>query len=259
MAEAVRAELMKVRRSWLPLVSVLAFTIAAGVGGLFMFILADQRRARALGLLGAKAEFAGGTADWPAYFGFLAQAVAVGGTGVYGLIVVWIFGREFSDHTVKDLLALPTSRSAMVAAKFVVTGVWCVLLAVYVYVLGLAIGAVLGLPRWSAQTAGHGLTVLLATAAMTVLLIAPFALAASVGRGYLAAVGVMFATVFTAQIIATLGYGQYFPWSVPALYSGIAGAGKPTTGPLGYLLVFAVGVAGIAATVAWWRDADQSR
>jgi ABC-2 type transport system permease protein len=259
MREALWAELLKVRRSRLPWVSVLAFTIVAGVGGLFMFILANPARARALGLLGAKSQLAGGTADWPTYFGFLGQAIAVGGTIVFGLIVTWVFGREFSDHTVKDLLALPTPRTTVVAAKFVVTGVWCLLLAGYTYVLGLAVGAVLGLPGWSAGTAVRGLGVLLATAAMTALLIAPFALAASVGRGYLAAVGVMFATVFTAQVIALLGYGPYFPWSVPALYSGVAGPDQPTPGLLGYLLVVAAGAAGVIATAAWWRNADHSR
>ena len=259
MAEALWAELMKVRRSRLPLVSVLAFTVAAGVGGLFMFILADQQRARALGLLGAKAELASGTADWPAYFAFLGQAVSVGGTMVFGLIVVWIFGREFSDDTAKDMLALPTSRTVIVAAKFTVTGAWCLLLAVWTYVLGLAIGSGLRLPGWSGHAAVHGLTVLLVTAAMTVLLIVPFGLVASVGRGYLAAVGAIFAAVFVAQVVALLGYGQYFPWSVPALYSGIAGPDEQTPGSLGYLLVIAVGVAGTAATVLWWRTADQNR
>jgi ABC-2 type transport system permease protein len=95
----------------------------------------------------------------------------------------------------------------------VVTGAWCLPLALQTYLLGLAIGTALRLPGWSAATAGRGLGVLLACAAMVVLLVAPFALAASVGRGYLAAVGVMLGTVFVTQVIAALGYGQYFPWS----------------------------------------------
>lgn len=99
---------------------------------------------------------------------------------------------------------------------------------------------------------------LLAIAAMTVLLVAPFALAASIGRGYLAAVGVALATVFVSQIIATLGYGRYFPWPVPAMFSGIAGPDQPTPPPLAYLLVAAVASPVPPPPGAWWRNADQS-
>jgi ABC-2 type transport system permease protein len=258
MRDALWAELVKVRRSRLSWVSVLAFTVAAGVGGLFMFILADPQRARRLGLLGAKAQLVNGTADWPTYFGLLAQTVAVGGSIIFGLIVIWTFGREFSDRTVKDLLALPTRRSTVVAAKFVVTGGWCLLLAVQTYLLGLAIGAALRLPGWSAGAAVRGLGVLLACAVMSVLLVAPFGLAASVGRGYLAAVGVMFAIIFVAQLVAALGYGRYFPWSVPAIFSGVAGPDQPGPAPVGYVLVVGVGAAGMAATAAWWSNADQT-
>ncbi len=70
MREAIWAELLKARRSRLPWLTVLAFTVASGVGGLFMFILQDPDRARTLGLLGAKAvQLAGATADWPSYLG----------------------------------------------------------------------------------------------------------------------------------------------------------------------------------------------
>ena len=56
---------------------------------------------------------------------------------------------------------------------------------------------------------------------MTWLLVSVLALAASVGRGYLAAVGVLFGIVFVAQIVAALGYGHLFPWSVPGVFSGL--------------------------------------
>ena len=38
----------------------------------------------------------------------LAQATAVGGGLLFTLVTTWVFGREFSDHTAKELLALPT-------------------------------------------------------------------------------------------------------------------------------------------------------
>jgi ABC-2 type transport system permease protein len=69
----------------------------------------------------------------------------------------------------------------------------------------------------------------------------------------------MIAAVFCAQIIAALGYGQYFPWSVPALFSGLAGPDQPPPGTLGVVLVLLVGAAGLAGTALWWRQADHDR
>ena len=92
------AEAAKLRRSRLPWSPPSAFTLAALVGGLFMFIAQDPDRARSLGLVGAKAQLAG-DADWPGYLALLAQAVAVGGLLIFGMVFIWIFGREFTDHT----------------------------------------------------------------------------------------------------------------------------------------------------------------
>jgi ABC-2 type transport system permease protein len=256
---AVAVEALKARRSYLPAATVLAFTAVALVGGLFMFVLADQERARALGLLGAKATLVASEADWPTYFGFLAQANAVGGMVVFGLAVTWLFGREFSQNTAKDLLALPVRRGVVVAAKFAVGAVWFLALSLYTYVLGLAVGAALGLPGWSGAVAMTGLLKLVATSAMTMLLVTPVALAASAGRGYLPGVGIMITAVFLAQIIAALGYGHVFPWSVPALFSGLAGPEREQPGAFGYALVVVVGVVGAWATAAWWTRADQDR
>ncbi|WP_440087809.1 ABC transporter permease [Streptosporangium sp. LJ11] len=257
MREALWAELLKARRSRLPWLTALAFTLAALVCGLFMFILADP--ARALGLLGGKAQLSGAVADWPGYLALLAQAVGVGGFLIYGMIAIWLFGREFSDHTAKDLLALPTSRTAIVGAKFILAAGWAMLLAVQVAAFGVLIGALLTLPDWSAQIALEGIGRLLVTAALTALLTTPLSLAASLGRGYLAAVGAMFAALFCAQVIAALGFGHHFPWSVPGLYAGIAGPDQDRPGPIGFLLVLAVGATGVLATTAWWRRADHHR
>ena len=51
------------------------------------------------------------SADWNSYFGILTQSIGVGGVLIFGFVASWIFGREYSDGTAKDLLALPTSIS----------------------------------------------------------------------------------------------------------------------------------------------------
>lgn len=256
---AVCAELLKVRRSVVPGVTATAFLVAALVGGFFMFVLQDPARARSLGLLGAKAQLAGGTADWAGYLALVAQIVAVGGHLVFGIVLIWLFGREFSDRTAKDLLALPTSRVAVVAAKFVVALGWCLLLVCQVLVISLVIGALLRLPGWSAATVLHGFGITFAVALLTAALTTTYGLVASWGRGYLAAVGVMFAIVFASQIISAVGYGAWFPWAVPSLLSGVAGPDQSSPSVSSLASVVVVGMATSTATILWWQRADHDR
>ncbi|MEP7192737.1 MAG: ABC transporter permease [Actinomycetota bacterium] len=258
-AAAVWAETLKVRRSLVPWMTFAAFSVAGLVGGFFMFVLQNPQRARSLGLLGAKAQLTGGTADWAGYFAFTAQIAAVGGLLVFGLVLIWLFGREFSDRTAKDLLALPTSRVAVVAAKLVVAACWCLLLTAQLIVFSLLLGALLGLPGWSADTALRGLGTVLATTVLTVALATTYGLAASVGRGYLAAVAVMFVSLFAAQVIAALGFGAWFPWSVPSLLSGVAGPDQAGPGPMSIAGVLVVGATASIATAFWWERADHNR
>ncbi|MGI5499307.1 ABC transporter permease [Lentzea sp. CA-135723] len=259
MIAALVTEAMKARRSHMPWMTAVAFTVVALVGGMFMFILQDQDRARSLGLIGTKAALAGGQADWPTYLAFLSQSTAIGGMIVFGMVSVWTFGREYSQNTVKDLLALPTSRVVIVAAKFAVTTAWCLVLTTQLFLLGLATGSLLGLPGWSAAVVLTGLVRVAVVALMTIVLTTPVALAACVGRGYLPGVGVMIMAVFCAQIVAALGYGEFFPWSVPAVLSGLAGPDQPAPGLVGNGLVLLVGTAGVVATAMWWRQADHDR
>ncbi len=144
------------RRSLVPLVTALAFCLGPLVGGLFMFILADPDRARRMGLIGQKAGIVGGSSDWPAYLGFLASAVTVGGFVLFAFVIAWVFGREFSDGTVRSLLALPTSRTAIVAAKLALVAAWCALLTALVTLVGLAVGGLLDLPGWSRRRRCRG-------------------------------------------------------------------------------------------------------
>jgi ABC-2 type transport system permease protein len=256
---ALWAEFLKARRSKVPWLTALGFSLAPLVGGLFMIILKDPERARSMGLISAKAQLTVGVADWPTYFSLLAQATAVGGGVLFSLVTAWVFGREFSDRTAKELLATPTPRGAIIAAKFVLIAVWTVSLAGLVFILGLIVGNGVGLPGWSTALLWRGAADLALTAGLTLALMPPVALLASAGRGYLPPMGWALLTVFLAQIAAAIGWGDWFAWSVPALFAGLAGPRADQIGPHSYILVALVLIAGVAATFAWWRGADQTR
>lgn len=256
---ALWAEILKARRSKVPLLAAAGFTLAPLMDGFFMFIMKDPERAREMGLLSVKAQMAMSTADWMTFFSVLSQAIAIGGVIIFSIVTAWIFGREFSDHTAKDLLALPTSRVSIVTAKLIVVALWVLAVSLWVYLVGLLIGSLVDIPGWTIELAWKSFENVLATAGMTLLLMTPVAFIASMGRGYLPPLGFAVLTIFLAQIIAATGWGDWFPWSVPALFSGAAGPRDELIGVHSYILVILAGILGLAATFYWWRNADQTR
>lgn len=247
------------RRSKTPLFTALGFSLPALIGGLFMVILKDPEAARSMGLISAKAQLTAGTAEWATLFNMLAQAVAVGGAIVFGTFTAWLFGREFSDHTVKELLALPTPREAIVGAKFVVMAVWTLLLTVLCFILGLIIGALVDIPGWSLELLRSATVDILGAGVLTISLLPFVAFFASAGKGYLPSFGWMILTVAMAQIAAITGWGDFFPWSIPALFSGAMGPRAEFLGAHSYVIILLASLVGTIATFYWWRNADQTR
>ncbi|WP_326907231.1 ABC transporter permease [Sedimentibacter sp. MB31-C6] len=252
----ISVESKKIFRSRIPLLTTLALTMVPFVGGFFMFILKDPSVAQKLGFISAKAQIIG-TADWPSYLSLLAQAIAIGGLLVFGFIISWIFGREYSDRTIKDLLALPISRNIIVFSKFIVAVIWCLFLSLYVLVLGLVVGKMVDIPGWSSDILIQGTFVFIFCSMLTILLSTPVAFFASIGHGYLSPLGFMVFTLVLAQIVAATGYGQFFPWSIPALASGIIGSDSVMIEDVSIIIVLLTSLFGLLGTIFWWRYADQ--
>ncbi len=96
------------------------------------------------------------------------------------------------------------------------------------------------------------------TGLLTIALMAPMAFLASAGRGYLPPLGFALLTVFLAQVLAAMGWGAWFPWSVPALYSGLGGPSAEPPGSGSFGVVALTSIVGAVATFAWWERADHT-
>ena len=124
LTQVIFTEFVKLRRSKVTWFSLAAISMGPLGIALFMWIVREPGRAAQLGLLGTKANLSGLTATWPAFFSMLTLIVGIGGTLLLSFIVAFVFGREYSEQTAKNMLALPVGRPAFVLAKFVVAAVW---------------------------------------------------------------------------------------------------------------------------------------
>jgi ABC-2 type transport system permease protein len=258
-AYVVATELLKLRRSKVTWLSFVALALAPLGIALLMWIVRDPDRAARLGLLGTKADLAGLEASWPAYSTMMTQVVGTAGLIMLAFIVAYIFGREYSEGTAKNMLALPIDRHWFVLAKLIVAAVWWTLLTVAVLCEAFAVGFALSLPDFSAGLATNMIGNTLVAAAITFLLAPISAWITTLARGYLAPLGFALVMLLLGNLFSKTGWAEWFPWSIVPMLVGSLGAPSEAP-PTGSLVVVAIVFGlGIAATIAQLRYADNTQ
>jgi len=249
-------ECIKLRRSRVPMITFIFFVFIPLMMGFLMFLAQHPDTASKLGLIGTKATLFGEN-NWNAYFMLLNQVIAAIGIIGFGFITSWVFGREYMDHTIKDLLALPASRALIVVSKFITIILWSILLCIVLFFSGLLIGYIINLPGWSAQIFSENIFRFFICSVFTILLSTPVAFIAGYGRGIVAPIAFVIIMLILAQFVGLVGWGPYFPWSIPGIYTVVEGTKGMHLVPASYIIITVTFFVGFLGTMAWWQKADQ--
>ena len=253
MEAALEFEMLKLRRS--AVARTAGTAVVAGVSALSAGFMAIARLDSGSQVAAKVEPLLHGT-GWVAYLGMVGQILSVAVLLSVGVVTSWSFGREFVDGTFGSLFASPTPRGRVATAKLAVLLGWglaaCLVTVLAAVVLGLLVG--LGPPDRAAAAAAAQAVVV---GALMVLLALPFALVASVRRGYLAGVAALLGVVVVAQVTTVLGAGGWFPYAAPGLWAGMGGAAAASEVSAAQLLLCVpVAASGWLATVRWWRRAQ---
>ena len=249
-------EWRKALRSKMPLWTALGSMLMPLGIAFLIFVAKNPEISQQLGLVNAKANIVAYAAtDWATYLRVYGEMIGAGGLILFILITSWIFGREFSDGTLKDMLAVPVQRGSIVLAKYIVLAIWAEAMTVVIFITGLVMGALIHLPGFSAGELLQGMALVAIVSVLTITAILPFALFASMGRGYLLPIGVAILMMMLMNLILILGWGEFFPWTVPILLA----EGKEPLHLFSYAIVLLTGLAGVLGTYVWWKYADQNR
>lgn len=255
---AVGAEVLKIRKSKVFWLMLGFFAFVPLMMGLLMFVQKYPQIAGKLGMIGTKATMLRfGEANWVNFFTLLNQSIAAVGLIGFGFITTWVFGREYSDHTIKDILALPISRTKIVISKFTAIFAWCVLVTCEYFIMGVLIGKVIHLSGFSVETVTQGIFKYSEISFLTILLCTPVACFASYGRGFLLPLGIVILTLLMANFTGLVGLGPYFPWAIPGILSMPAGKESLHLETTSYVILFSTSILGFSGTLAWWIFADQ--
>jgi ABC-2 type transport system permease protein len=253
MTQAIPVELQKLRRSMVTLLATASIVVLLPLMAFGFYSVALQ------GGTGPLAQKAGAFLDgegWEGYLGAVDQIAAVAVFLGAGIVVAWMFGREHADRTFSSLFALPVARGSIAGAKFVVLIGWVTVLSLLLVVSAFALGFVAGVGDLREEVLVSGLVKLFAVALSGGVLSLTMGFAASIGRGYLPAVGAIIGIVAAAQISVLFGTGGWFPYAIPGLIAVSGTQGAPVLSAIQVGLVPITAAVGVWLTVHWWQQAE---
>lgn len=248
MRAALAVEWLKLRRSPVIMSTTVIVILAPSLLGSAFAVAAGKSGTDPM-TLKARAMLPG--PGWEGFILALGQVVATGGLLGMGIGVAWCFGREYADRTIVSFYASATPRGTVATAKLVLLALWTFAIAgalgPVAVLIGLATG--FGAPD-PIELAALGRIV--ALAAFTGLLSLTISIFASIGRGYLPAIGGLIGLIVAAQVAVLTGAGEWFPLSSPALWAAAPSA-MPSVSITQLSLVPITSLAVASATVIWWQ------
>ena len=243
MRPAVWAETVKLAGSTVGSVGSIAIVVGISVLSGAMLVAAASGDPQLIAKLGPAS-----TRDWTGFLLAAAQITGAGGLLGFGVVLSWMFGREFGDGTITGLFALPVRRSTIALAKLTTYTVWAIIISFSLAALLVLVGVVAGLGPLTAET-WAAVVRQIALTVMTAAIAAPVAWAATLGRSVLAGVSVSIGIVVIAQVSVLAGIGGWMPLASPALWAISSGEGVTSTQLLLVIPYFAACV--LASAHAW--------
>jgi ABC-2 type transport system permease protein len=254
---AFHTELIKTLKSKMFWATLIFFAFIAVMLGFLMLVAKHPEIAGKSEVLSLKASMIS-QPTWTTYFWLLLQMVLTIGSIGPAIVTIWVFGREYTDRVIKDILVLPVSRFNIVIAKFIIVFFWSFLLLLLFYIFGTLTGLFINLDGWDRALFMQKTLVYFVSAFLTILLFPVITFITCIGRGYLLPVGISILILIATQFVflGLPAITPYFPWAIPGLYSGVAGPLSPKPEAISYIILTVTSLLGIFSTAAWWRYAD---
>ncbi len=139
--------------------------------------------------------------------------VLLTGVTLYGVIATYLFNREYTENTLKNLLTIPVSRTSFFMSKLILLLIWILLLTVVAWGLTLIFGLI-------GQFEGLSLTVLIKAfkeyivgGIFLFLLTTPTILVTLLFKNYVPSLVFTIAITMVNVLIGNSEYRVLYPWS----------------------------------------------
>ena len=175
---------------------------------------------------------------------------------IFTIIISYLFGREYNEHTLKTMLTIPVSRTKFLISKYVMFLVWIVILTIVTSISTLAFGFAAGLEGFSINLAANSFVQLLYANVLLFLTFSPFVFVslfitnmvpAMVGGAGLALVNLM---------VYGQNWAPFVPWTCPYLIASGEIAEYSASIAVSYGIILATFLIGIAVSYIYFTKTD---
>ncbi|MBO5965675.1 MAG: ABC transporter permease, partial [Methanobrevibacter sp.] len=158
---------------------------------------------------------------------------------LFSIIISYLFGREYNEHTLKTMLTVPISRGKFLISKYVMFLIWILILTVVTSISTLAFGFVAGLSGFTLQLFINSFAELLFANILLFLTFSPFVFISLFLTTMVPAMVGGASLTLVSLLVNGQSWAPYVPWACPYLLSSgeIADYGVSLIIPYGVILV----------------------
>ena len=177
---------------------------------------------------------------------------------IFAIIISYLFGREYNEHTLKTMLTIPVSRTKFLASKYAMFLVWILILTVVTSISTLAFGFAAGLDGFSLKLFIGSFAQLLYANVLLFLTFSPFVfLSLFITNMVPAMVGGA-----ALSLVNLMVYGQnwapFVPWVCPYLIASGEIAEYSTSISVSYGVILVTFILGLAISYVYFTKKDVS-
>src|SRR5690625_672176 len=181
--------------------------------------------------------------------------VLIIGVPLYGVVTTYLFTREYTENTLKNILTIPVSRMSFIMSKTLLLFMWIMMLTVIAWGITLVLGLLMQFNGLSSSMLTESIKQFSIGGILLFILSSPIILVTLVMKNYVPTI--IFTVVIT--LINVMGgnseHRALFPW---AAAGDIANHTLPSTYPpeYSYITITATALTGFIAMIVYFKKVD---
>ncbi|MFJ8357014.1 ABC transporter permease [Bacillus paramycoides] len=177
------------------------------------------------------------------------------GFPLYGVVVAYLFTREYTEDTLKHLLTIPVSRISFIISKFIILFLWIIMLTLVAWALTLLLGLLGNFSGFSTALLWGSLLKFLTCGGLLCLLSSPIVLLTLVMKTYVPPIILTIIITMTNLMLVNSKHKDLFPWT--ATLDIANNELQPTYPPeYSYLIIAATTILSFIATLFYFKRVD---